>query len=555
MKKKLLLLLMAAMTCAALLAGCGGGDGDSKDGDSKTEGEDKSATKISKFEKEGVTLEWMVFGTMPEEYYQHYFEEMKGFQKIEEETGINIEFQIQTATDNYLPIMTAATFPDLVTAYHLSDYSGRLDKLYLDGISIAMDPYIDKYMPNFKAILEEYPQLSKDLQISSGEYTFASTLYDVNSEEDRMAKSVGGLAIRKDWLDAVGLDVPTTMDEWFDVLMEFKSKDPNANGEMDETPMCMAASAWKRFLVAYGIGDDPVVDKDGKVFYGYATPEYKDFLTEMNKWYNEGLFKNWFELRSTQERDKVVTQNIAGAWLADAPNFDENDATSYISVLRQSVPNAEFAACPYPTTADGEQYCYTDIASFDRLTTIITSNCKEKEAACWFLDAMYSDEGSDLLSWGIEGESYEVVNGEKQLMEGMDETIDYYGTPIQKSYTYADPTTTVFPKFKSFASCILSTQSEDYINACKTWAQGDINFKMPYPAQLNDALSAEIADIEDSMKNEIGKWRQDFVEGKEPLTNYDTYIEQIKLKGSDKFEQVWQECYDAYKARKAYGEK
>lgn len=549
MKKKLLTILVAAMACAAVFTGCTG-----KDDDENKPGGSSEQTGISKFKEDGVTLKWWVVGGH-EEYYQHYFSEMKGLQKIQDETGITIEFQVQTNEDNYLPMMTAANYPDIVTAKNMEMYPGRLDQLYLDQISVAMDPYIEEYMPHFKQILEEYPTISKDLQISSGEYTFASTLYDVNNEDDRAATSVYGLAIRQDWLDSVGLEVPTNMAEWYDVLMQFKSMDPNSNGEVDEIPICMASSGWKYFLGAYGIGDDPILDKDGKVFYGYATPQYKDFLTEMNKWNSEELFSNWFKKATLLDREEKVTQNVAGAWKADADHFDEDDPTSYISVLRQSVPEAEFAPCPWPETVDGELYCYSNIASFHRDTTIITRNCTNIEAACWLIDAMYSEEGSTLLSWGIEGESYEVVNGEKQMVDGMNDDIQYYDTTIKQRYTYADPTTIGFPKFKTFASCILSTKSEGYVDACKTWAKGDTSYRMPYAAQLNDEQSAKVEDVTNGMKNYLTEMRQKFIEGKEPLTQYDTYLDQVKLLGSDQYEEIWQECYDAYAARKAYGEK
>ena len=548
MKKKFLTILLAAIASAAVFTGCtsnSGSDADSSDGSTNS--------GISKYKEDNVTLSWWIVGGT-EEYYQHYFSEMKGLQKIQEETGITIDFEVQTNEDNYLPMMTAATYPDIVTAKNMEMFPGRLDQLYLDGVSVAMNDYIEEYMPNFKQILIDYPAIAKDLQISTGEYTFASTLYDIENEDDRAATSVYGLAIRKDWLDTVGMEVPTNMSEWFDVLMAFKSMDPNAIGIFDEVPICMASSGWKYFLVAYGIGDDPILDENGKVFYGYATPQYKDYLTEMNKWYNEELFENWFKRATLLDREEVVTNNIAGAWKADADHFDVDDPSSYISVLRQTVPDAEFAACPWPETADGKLYCYSNIASFHRDTTIITSNCTNIEAACWLIDSMYSEEGSNLLSWGIEGESYEVVNGEKQMLEGMDEDVSYYDTTIKKRYTYADPTTIGFPKFKTFASCILSTKSDGYVEACRVWAEGDTSYRMPYAAQLNDDQSTKVENVTEGMKDFLSKKRQEFITGKDSLTNYDNYLEQLKLYGSEEYEKIWQECYDAYAARKGYGE-
>ena len=553
MKKRILtILLVMTMVCSVFLVGCEEKD-KTTDGKKTEDGAASVGPGIKKFEKEGVELSWWLIGGH-DEYYQYYFAEMKGLQKIQEETGIKIKFEVQTNTDNYLPMMTAKTYPDIVTAKNKEMYPGRLDQLYLDGINVAFDEYIDEYMPNFKAILENYPQISKDLQIANGKYTFASTLYDITNKEDRMATSTYGLVIRKDWLDTVGMEVPTNMDEWYDVLLAFKNMDPNGNGEPDEEPLSTASSGWKYFLTAYGIGDDPILDENGKVFYGYATPAYKEFLTEMNKWRSEGFFCEWEKERTLIDRERKVTSHLNGAWKGEAKHFDEDDPSSYISVMKKTVPDTEFAPCPWPKAEDGTSWCYSNIATYHRDTTIVTTNCKEVEAACWLIDAMYSTEGSTYLSWGIEGESYEVVNGERVMMEGMDEEITYYDTTIPKRYTYADPTTIGFPQFKEFASCVLSTKSEGYVEACEVWAEGDDAWRVPYPAQLNDAQAKEVEEVTEGMLDYISTMRKEFIEGKEPLTTYDTYVEQVKLLGSEDYERIWQECYDAYAARKAYGE-
>lgn len=538
MKKKVFLGLLC-LTIAASLFGC--------KKDEKSKEKDNTDTEFEAWPEE-VTLGWWLIGGT-NEYYQHYFSEMKGWQEIQERTNITIDFQVQTNSDNYLPMMTAATYPDIITANHYSMYPGRLNQLYLDGIAVELNQYMDEYMPNFSKIIKEYPTIARDLQVEDGKYIFASTLYDVDDEEDRMANSIYGLAIREDWLDTVGLEMPTNMSEWYDVLKAFKTMDPNGNGVQDEEPICMASSGWKYFLCAYGIGDDPILDEDGKVYYGYATDAYKEFLAEMNRWNNEGLFYNWFKKATLIDQEERVIGNFAGAVKTQAKELDVDDSDSYISKLRKSVPEAKLTAAPWPETADGKALCYSNIASFGTDTTIITSNCKTPEAAAYFIDYLYSEEGSTYLSWGIEGESYEVVDGEKQMMEGMDEDVQFYDTTIKQRYTYADPTTIGFPMFKSFASCILSTKSDSYVEACRTWAQGDTTYRMPYAVMLNDKQTATIDDVENTMKDYIRESRQDFIEGKEPLTNYDNYLEQLRLLGVEDYVAIWQECYDAYMAR------
>ena len=104
--------------------------------------------------------------------------------------------------------------------------------------------------------------------------------------------------------------------------------------------------------------------------------------------------------------------------------------------------------------------------------------------------------------------------------------------------------------FKTFASCILSTKSDSYVDACRTWAKGDTSYRMPYAVMLNDKQTATIDDLENTMKDYIRESRQKFIEGKEPLTNYDNYLTQLQLLGVEDYINIWQECYDAYMARK-----
>ncbi len=554
MKKRLLSAVLAvAMASALLIGGCGDDKKSNNGSKEKDENWQTYQEKTGKDDK--VTVSWWVMGGT-DEYYQDYWTEMKGLQKIQEITGVDIDFQVASSYDVYLPMMTARNYPDVITAKNLEQYSGRLAAMYKDGVSLRLNELMDDgWMPNFSKIVKDYPNIARDLKLDDGSYTFVSKLYDTEDEDDRAVASQYGIAIRQDWLDEVGKDMPTTIDEWYDTLLAFKKYDPNGNGQADEEPVCMASSGWKYFLASYGIDDDPCVVKqeDGteKVIYGFVTEAYKEYLTEMAKWYKEGLIYNMFEHTSLGDREERVTSNISGAWKGDAIHFDATDPDSYISKLREVAPNAEFAACPWPLTADGYQWCFSDIASFDRDTTVITSKAKDDgvvEAAAYIIDYMLSENGSTYLTWGIEGESYEVKNGEKQLKEGMDEMVDFHGAKIQKINTYADSLTVMLPQFGQSSSFILQNQDEGYVNACKVWAEGDTNYKLSAACQLSVEQQQEVDAATSGMKSYITKMRARFIQGGS-LTEFDSYVSQANRLGADKYAEIWQKAYDSYKSR------
>lgn len=543
MKKKILAVLIFSVLACLIFAGCDQGSG-------------SSSSSIEGWEEDGVTLTWWLVGGT-DTYYSYYWSEMKSLQKVQELTNINIEFEVAINYEAYLPMMSAKTYPHIITAKNLEKYTGRLAGMYDDGVSVKLNDYMDEYMPNLTALVEEYPNLGRDIRLNDGVYSFLSRFYDSTDEMQRALTSTYGLVIRQDWLDNVGMDVPTDMAEWYDVLKAFKLQDPNGNGEQDEEPYIACSSGWKYFLPAYGIDDDPsiMVNDAGEeyVVYGYMTDNYKEYLSEMNKWYTEGLITCMFEDTSLEKQQEKVTQNFAGAWKGSADNFDETDETSFLTVLKEGSPSVEFSAAPWPKTADGYQWCFSDISSFHRDTTVITSNAVADgvdTAAAYLLDFMLSEEGSTLLTWGIEGESYEEVGGEKQLMDGMLEEVDFHGKTLQKINTYADNITVAFPSRGDIvAEYVFSQKSEDYIDATYTWSEGDTSYKMQAPCQLSVELEAKADEYQDEMLNYISKQRHRFVTGRIPLTEYDTYVDQVELMGGEKFVELWQQAYDEYVAR------
>jgi len=548
MKKKILSLILVFMLTIGLISGCdfmnmgnkndiGGGDIPSYQ---EKSGEDKK-----------ITVTWWLMGGM-DKYYQSYWSEMKGLKKIQSITGVFIDFKVAANYDVYLPMMTARNYPDVITAKNLEKYVGRMGAMYKDGVSVALDGYMDEWMPNFKRIVNDYPIIGKDLRLDTGEYTFVGSLFDINDEDDRIAISERGLGIRQDWLDEVGMDVPTNMDEWYNVLLAFKKYDPNGNGKEDEKPVVMCSSGWKYFLPAYGIDDDPSVDKNGKVIYGFISQEYKEYLSELNKWYKENLLYNMFDEVSVEAMEREVTGNIAGAWKASAGDFNTENDSSFISTLKKTAPNAKFSACPWPKTKDGYQWCFSDISSFSRDTTVITDRAVKygvDKAAAYLIDYMLSQQGSELMCWGIEGESYEVVDGEKQLISGMDEIIDFHGKKIKRFNTYADPVTINLPQFGELADYIIKNMNSEYYDACKVWSEGDCSYKMMAPCQLSVEQENLSNTFSDQMKSYVSKMRAKFIQGKVNITDYDAYVKQVKDLGADRYVEIWQDAYDAYQKR------
>ena len=82
---------------------------------------------------------------------------------------------------------------------------------------IALNDVMDQYCPNLKKYLEENPDIDRMVKTDNGTY-FA---FPFIRGEERLCFTVGSF-LRQDWLDELGLAVPTTIDAWHDVLVAFK---------------------------------------------------------------------------------------------------------------------------------------------------------------------------------------------------------------------------------------------------------------------------------------------------------------------------------------------
>lgn len=129
----------------------------------------------------------------------------------------------------------------------------------------------------------------------------------------------GGM-IRKDWLDAVDLKMPTTQEEYVEVLKAFKNDDPNGNGLNDELPSGGRAEArWMDHLFAmYGIAmweGFPQWDiYDGELTYSAVTPNMRDALEWISTLYEEGLIDAETLLNDKPAWDGKIHSNIVGNW-------------------------------------------------------------------------------------------------------------------------------------------------------------------------------------------------------------------------------------------------
>lgn len=470
---------------------------------------------------------------------EELYNRLKGILVIEEATGVDVVFECppNNSEDAFKMMVAAGKLPDVIMWQH----SSAIDRMYQEGTVIDLTELIAEYAPNLTRIYTERPELRRQVETPDGRLYYFPSINPMQTVEEIGRKSYAGLIIRDDWLDKLGLDKPNTIDEWYEVLTAFKTRDPNGNGFQDEIPF----DGWglPYFLPAFGVLNTFCVKLDGTVAYGPMEQEYKAYLETMNKWYAEGLLGSNCLIHSDAWKTENIVNDLTGAfagldnaWRYYLPELQENTSAF-----------ASLAAMPWLTAADGVRYTpREDVAgNMATVVTVITSACEDPVSAVKFIDYMYSEEGSDLLTWGIEGESYVVVDGKKQLTD-LALTPDPDKGWLQL-YDYAIGHAS-FPKYDG-ETVVLASYPEEQLVAERIWA--DASTALIYPPYITIGLEerAIVDSIMDDVTTYITEMELKFITGEEPLSSFDSYVNQLDRMGINQALEIYREAYEEYLAR------
>lgn len=465
------------------------------------------------------------------------YNSLKGIQVIEDATGVDVVFQSppDNSEDAYKMMVVSGKLPDVI----MWDYSASTDRMYEEGTVIDLTELIEKNAPNLMRIFTERPELRREVETADGRLFYFPSINPMLTAEEMCRKTNCGLIIRKDWLDKLDLPVPDTIDEWYEVLTMFKTRDPNGNGVMDEIPF----DGWglPYFAASYGVLNTFCIKPDGTVAFGPMEQEYKAYLETMNKWYAEGLLGSNCLIHSDAWKDENIVNNLTGSF-----NGLDNAWRYYLPGLQENVADAMLAAVPWPMNDDGVRYTFRpETAShMAKIVTVITSACKDPAAAVRLIDYMYSEHGSDLLTWGVEGESFVVKDGRKQLTEqALQVADDGYLNLHHYAIGHAS-----FPKYDG-ETVVLATYPEDQLIAERIWSDASSALIYPPFISMSKEDKAYCDSVLDDASAYIAEMEIKFITGEAPLSSFDSFVNQLDKMGVTKALEIYRRNYEAYMKR------
>ncbi|AIQ70098.1 extracellular solute-binding protein [Paenibacillus graminis] len=380
-KKWPLLLLSAVMVMG--MAGCSGNK-EKADAPAETGDFNKEGLPIV---NEPVTLKVLTvrWGSMGDTFTQNQW-----LKDLEKNTNVKIDWQVMSSNDwaeQKSILLASGTLPDVVVGDQTFSDSDIVNNL---SYFRPLDEYIDQYMPNLKAAMEETPEMKKISTFPDGK------IYSLPTRLPSRPKSSRQPVINKAWLDKLGLKTPDTLDDLYNVMKAFKDKDPNGNGKADEIPYIEVSND---FISPFGITDlnsNNMLVKDGKAVYYPTSEEYKEGLKWEDKLYSEGLLdKELF----TQDATMISAK------------FQNPDAP-IVGLSYQWTPDAVFGkwseqyeTIPPVAGPDGKRYTIGNPIGMNlaRNELLITTSCKNPEVAARWADQFYTNEASIQNFWGAIG--------------------------------------------------------------------------------------------------------------------------------------------------------
>lgn len=391
---------------AAMLAGCAGngneGAASSSPGGSKEASGSKGAT---------VTLKVMANYDSPDlsESDQRFVKQVEEYNNVKLDliippiTGYAEKLQIMLASGDY---------PDIVFFPDTNDTSFR--NALKDGILIPVNDYI-----------ANEPELQK--------YTYPSAWDSLKVNQDDNIYGIprtsilrnDGYWVRKDWLDKVGIAVPSdglvTPEEFENILKKFTFDDPDGNGKPDTYGYAGAVNANKVLqpILAGAFGERGWQETTGgdykymDAMYDPASTVYKDALAYTAKLYQEGVYDPDSATNDATKQRERFWRGLTGVFPGFAAHY-----SWHLPELQKATPSAELTYI-WVKDKDGKP-------SFNNGSTsatgtwgfwAITKSAKDPQKAADLLNSWLTDDLWPTVKDGYEGSEYTLQNGQKVAVE------------------------------------------------------------------------------------------------------------------------------------------
>lgn len=482
---------------------------------------------------------------------------------FEEQTGIKIEWEVVPDINvSKSVILNSGDYPDVFLSAQLTN--ADIVKYGMEeGVFLPLNDLIDQQGYWIKQVFEQSPYALKESIAPDG------NIYALPQVNEAYHVTVPcKLWINTQWLDNLGLEMPTTTDEFADVLRAFRDLDANGNGDANDeipltgiggyTPALPGGQPYFLTLGSYLFGgfinfsqqNGVVQPFKGVVDTAYDKEEFREALRYMAMLYQEGLIDPEFV---SQERSNIRAKvsnesgNLVGAFVSHSIHMyaalDGELQKQYNVLPPLKGPNG-LQSAPLMPFSSNPPNCYA-----------ISTTCKNPEAAFRFADFMYSTEATYRNYFGEEGVDYRLaeegevgINGEPALYKGL---VPFTG-PQNENWCEqgVQNRSNAWRLGEVSVSDIydpLGLETRLY-QASVIYREHTVKDEEVYPNAIfmSPEENAEYAQIFVAIGNYVKESVQKFIVGAMDLDkDWDDYVNTLNNIGLARYEQILQNAYDA----------
>jgi putative aldouronate transport system substrate-binding protein len=545
MKKRILALLMASAMLVGLLAGCGSSSSSTATSDASASSETSESASDSADSETPSTVEvtevslpfgdgeethsvWMGISPSAMNYISSLAENQT-YAELMERTGVNLEFQHfhpDQQTTQFTLICASGDYPCVMNGV-ANDYTGGPDAAIEDEVFIDHTDLMQEYAPNYWNMIVSDADLWDAVTTAEDQIVGFYGLYSTAMLND------SGYVIRQDYLDDVGMDAPTTPSTLKEVLTAFRDEEGTTDG------LFIPASGVAEFVLgAFGVGTGFYVEDD-TIKYGPVEDGFKDYLEYMNELYTEGLVYGDFPFYG--EQIMFRDQGLIGSGAVALFSSETGDMTSFASDDEDFLLSA---VAPIVSEDTGIAVATEKAPSrADDIRWSITTGCEEPEHLVQMIDYMYSDEGSLLCNYGIEGITFEYVDGQPVLTD-----------LIVNNPDGLDYRTALFLNLMDAGPCLVDENrgTQDYtaeqLSARDNWTSANIDYSgvIPDKAALSQEENEELGQYTTDLETYMDEWVVKFIIGDASLDQFDDYVAGMKTLNVERCIELYQQAYDRY---------
>ncbi|MCR5770335.1 MAG: extracellular solute-binding protein [Butyrivibrio sp.] len=480
------------------------------------------------------------------------------FKRLQEETNVEIQWTAiqsdQWSDKITLEMSNVNTLTDFIFSAGFGD--SDLLKYAKQGAIIPLEQYIDNYMPNLKSVFDKYPEYRSMCEDENGHIWALPWIEQLGSEKTAI-QTVGDMSfINKKWLDFLGLEMPTTVDEFEQVLIAFRDnadaiqKEFGIDGSIipmscivndgDQDPAILING----FGEGYGDADRGrhiAVTDNLEVICSATQMGYKDGIAWLHKLYDEGLIDSE---AFTQEWSTYVSKGKSGrygvcfSW--DVANIDN---------LEDWVPLPALTADTRNITPQNGSFT----SGFDRGRCVVTSVAQNPALVCAWLDLMYDPFQSPQNNWGTYGEDDEFdifelgtnENGEQMLKHAP--LGDASPVEVREAECVGGPLAILDEYYGVYVTCPDDAQYRlDWIKDVYT---PDMNTKYVYPnVFMSEADTKKLSDLQADVQKCINSHKADWIMNGFTDADWDAYIEELNSYGLEEYLSIYQKYLDSFYA-------